>query len=707
MKRSHDYYFIAALLVLSVIPQFGLAQTAPAYLVRVPLPIVGSIDQKVRQNIQRAMGKAGALGEDRLTLVLEFWPESENAASSEFERSLALARFLVSPQVSNCRTVAYLPKSVTGHAVLPVLACEEIVMASSAKLGAAGVEETTLSPMMRGFYADIAERRRTVPTAVAIGMLDQDVKVVRATTPKGARYLLGNEVDELGAETNVQEIETITRSGELTFLSGNQLRLEHGFVAHLVDDRRELATILKVAAGSLEPNPSIGEGWKAIAVNLHGPITKNNTRRVRRVIEEQLRKNVNLVCIKLDSPGGSPEDSVWLANYLAALDSGRVRTVVFVEREALADAAIVAMGCDQVIAMSNAKIGGPGAYQPTAKETEDLRFPIRKMCEDKSNRWSLPVSLIDPEIVVYRYELRGADVSEYFSEEEFQTLGDRDRWQRREPVTEPDKPLQLLGRQAADVGFAQQSVNSFDEVIRIFDLEQSPSVVASGWADDLIEWLAQPAVAGTLLFFGGFALMVELSSPGVGAGAFISIVCFVVFFWANFLNGTADFLEILLFLTGVLFIVVEIFVLPGFGLYGIGGFLLVLASLILASQTFIIPQNEYQYDQLPRSLATVVGAGVGVMFGLMLLSKYLGKLPFFNRLLLEPPGEDIAERELIVRYDDLLGQEGVAATKLVPAGKATIDERLIDVVSSGLVVDKGAAVRVVQVNGNRVVVEEA
>ncbi|MEM7316577.1 MAG: hypothetical protein AAF497_25875, partial [Planctomycetota bacterium] len=605
--------------------------------------------QKARQEIQRALGRVSSVGDERLTLVLEFWPSSDDSSGSEFERSLALARFLASPEVSACRTVAYLPKSVVGHAVLPVLACEEIVMSGTAKLGPAGKREASPSPMMRGFYVDIADRRRTIPAAMAIGMLDDQVKVVRATTTQGLRYALESELEKLRGETNVQEIATVTRAGEFTALSGIQLRIEHGFVTHLVEDRKELASALKLKASDLEPDPTFGAGWKAITVRLHGPITQNHTRRVRRSIDEQLRnKDVNLVVISIDSPGGSPEDSVWLANYLADLEPGRVRTVAFVEREALADAAIVVVACDQIVAMNSAKVGGPGAYQPNAEQIADLQFPVKEICRMKSRRWSLPVSFNDPELVVYRYGLRGSDVKEYFCEEELQSLGDKDRWQREQTVTEPDKPLQLMGREAAEAGLAYRSVDSFDELNRIYDLEQPPEVIVSGWADDLIEWLSSPAVAGTLLFFGGFALMVELSSPGVGAGAFVSIICFVIFFWANFLNGTADLLEILLFVTGVVFLAIEIFVLPGFGLYGIGGAFLVIASLVLASQTFIIPQNPYQYNQLPRSLVTVVGAGAGVVVGLTLIQRYMGQIPILNQMLLKPPGAEVAERESVV-----------------------------------------------------------
>ena len=90
--------------------------------------------------------------------------------------------------------------------------------------------------------------------------------------------------------------------------------------------------------------------------------------------------------------------------------------------------------------------------------------------------------------------------------------------------------------------------------------------------------------------------MSEISAPGLGIPGFISALCFLLFFWAHFFNGTAGWLEILLFVSGVIFVGLEIFVVPGLGVFGIGGGVMIVGALIMASQTFIIPSNSYQVD---------------------------------------------------------------------------------------------------------------
>ena len=174
------------------------------------------------------------------------------------------------------------------------------------------------------------------------------------------------------------------------------------------------------------------------------------------------------------------------------------------------------------------------------------------------------------------------------------------------------------------------------------------------------------------------------------------------------MNGTAEWLEVLLFLLGIVFVCMEVFVLPGFGVFGLGGGAMILVSLVLATQTFILPTNEYQIDRLATTMMSVFGALVGVGVVGYFIRRYLPDVPFLGRVMLTPPqGEELERREAIVHYDHLLGQTGTAKTPLSPAGKAMFGDELIDVISQGELIGRHAAIVVVEVLGNRVVVETA
>ena len=148
--------------------------------------------------------------------------------------------------------------------------------------------------------------------------------------------------------------------------------------------------------------------------------------------------------------------------------------------------------------------------------------------------------------------------------------------------------------------------------------------------------LTDPYVSWLLLFVGAFMLVIELKLPGIGLPAIISALAFLLFFWSHYLSGTADQLEIILFLIGLVCLAVEIFVFPGFGVFGMSGILLMLCSIVLASHTFIWPTQDYEYQELGHTLLQVTGMLVAVGGCAVVLARYFPSLPFFNRLVLKP-----------------------------------------------------------------------
>ena len=681
-------------------------------LVRIPLPLTGSADLQVRRVVNQILANLPEKSAEPTPIVVfEFWCDDDVSPPSEFGRAIELAEFLTSKRLSRIRTVAYIPdKKVQGHAVLVALACQEIVMHPEGQLGNAGILETQgggkIPPHISAAYKEIANRKRTVPEAVALGMLDPDLQIHRLETVQGQRYVTLEELPVADAEN------PMIPAGEMGNFTGAQLRETHRIVSRLATDRTRLAREFGMSPADLEVDPSLGDGWRSVIVDLNGPISPAMVGRITRTIDEQIQRSKNLIILRIDSPGGHPDSSLGIARYLSeqsSIDSSKVRTVAYVPRQALADASIVVGACDQIVLDADAIIGGDGAYQMSVDEMDTTGTAYESILRAKRRSHSIPIALLRPDYAVFEFRLDGSDVSGFFHELELKDQDYPNRWKRGREITTDGEPLELNGNQAIEFGLADEVASSSADLATIFHLEGEPEVARPNWANELVHKLAMPQVAGLLLFVGVLALFAELSSPGIGVGAFVSAVCFLLFFWSQFLNGTAGWLEVLLFFAGVVFILIEVLVIPGFGIFGVGGGLMIIASLVLASQTFVFPQNAYQMQQLPKSLMVVAGAGAGVIISLFVLRKHLQNLPFLNRMMLKPMDEvDIAEqhqRELFADYRGLLHQVGRATTPLIPAGKAKIENRLVDVVSTGEAIDRGSAVRVVEVAGNRVVVE--
>jgi len=687
----------------------------PGGLVRVPLPIVGNADTQVIAAARRAISEMPP-GAERPVLVLEFSSSTgQTGAGSDFERSLKLARFLSSREASAVETVAYIPEALKGHAVLAAMACEGIIMAPEAVIGDAGIDEPAeqaTDPTVKSGYREIANRRRTIPPEVALSMLDKSLELLKVETEVSPEYVLADELEALKQKRTITSQKVLKPPGQFALFTGGEARSE-GFAKYLAGNRAALAEALAVEERALEDDPSLFGEWRPVRVSLEGPITSSAVTRVQRTIDKQVREaGTNFIVLRIDSPGGTLADSMTLANFLADQDPAEVRIVAYVPGQARSDAAIVALAADQLVVGPDAILGGNGEVEITAEDAELVRATIRDSLALKKQRsWSLPAALIDPSLRVYEYTHRGTGAVAYFSEEEQAQQAEPDQWNQGAEITKPGEPLELSGTKAEQLKLARYVVEDMAGLQQEYGLEGDVALAEPGWADYLIEALATPAVAWMLLLIGGAALYAEIQAPGIGIGAFIAGLCFLLFFWSKYLEGTAGWLEVLLFAAGVCCVLLELFVLPGSAIFGLGGGALIIISLILASQTFVFPHNEYQMTQLRDSLLALLGVGFGITVAAMIMHRYLPHTPLFNNMMLEPPShaelEDLAHREAIVDFDHLLGLQGTAATQLTPSGKARFEGRLVDVIADGEVIARGDAVVVTEVHGNRVIVRSA
>ena len=300
---------------------------------------------------------------------------------------------------------------------------------------------------------------------------------------------------------------------------------------------------------------------------------------------------------------------------------------------------------------------------------------------------------------------------------ESQVLSDPATYANPIPVKEPGRPLVVKSGEAVAFGLGQEVED--DEAFKALYGLRGKTIRVDGptWVDGLVTTLNDPFVGYVLLFVGVFMLILEIKMPGVGLPAITSALAFLLFFWSRYLSGTADQLEILLFLVGLICLGLELFVFPGFGVFGMSGFLLIVVSIVMASHTFIWPTQEYEYRQMAGTLFQVVGVMVGVGVGLALFGKYIPSLPFFNRMVLKPEVyngselDDPTAKPPVVDeggYENLaflMGETGRTTTVLKPSGKARFGKLLVDVRADGYYIERDALIEVIDVQGMKVIVK--
>lgn len=463
---------------------------------------------------------------------------------------------------------------------------------------------------------------------------------------------------------------------------------------------------------------------KAVLIRFEGPITPLLEQFIYRKLDIAKDQGADLVIFEIDSPGGYLDTSLNLADRFLKLDWAH--TVAFVPREALSGAAIAALGCNEIVMAPEAHLGDAGPIfqgedalfrHAPEKIRSELALRVRDLAEATGRPPALAEAMVDMDLVVYRVRNKNSGVETFYSDHDIESADAPEDWEKLQPVQESREKhfLTVTGRRAVELKLAEGTAANREDIKQRYGIEGELVVLVPSGVDTAVTILNVPFVTGLLLLVGLLALYVEFSAPGIGAGGIIAAMCFALFFWSKFLGGTAAWLEVILFLLGVAFLLVEIFVTPGFGFAGITGMVLLVTSLIMAGQDFVIPSTTRELNASLQGLLVIVGAGFAFIMGAFGVSHYFGTVPIVGWLKLDLPssnsGEDddtgkpkrIAEPS---RFPVGVGDWGVAESPLRPAGKAIFGDAYLDVVADGSFVDKGKQVRIIQISGNRIVVRE-
>lgn len=226
------------------------------------------------------------------------------------------------------------------------------------------------------------------------------------------------------------------------------------------------------------------------------------------------------------------------------------------------------------------------------------------------------------------------------------------------------------------------------------------------WLDRIAEFFRLPIVNVALIALGLIGIFFEFKLPGTTFPGAVAAICFVLFFWAYSFVGQFTLLAILLFLLGLVFLGIEVFVVPGLGFSGVAGAVLMFVSLLLVTLEHW-PTDQNDWTNLGATFGTFAIGLVLAVAGATALTWSLPGIPFLNRIVLTPSAEeDVSSPVLSQTGMQLLGAIGVAATPLRPSGKAQFGEEFLDVIAEGDYVAPGGRVQVIEIEGSRIVVKE-
>lgn len=658
---------------------------------------------------------ARSTGTERPLVVLEFKNAQQSTRPSDevligrgtnFERSLSIARWISGPKGSRLQTIGYIPNSIGGHAVLIAIACEEIAIAADAEFGQAAMDEPAADTTIKQAYIDIAARRGTFPPAAIVSMLDSSEPLVRIDSTDGKmEYVSSSELKKRERNNSEWNETQLVPFNQLARFVGQELR-NWRWVAHIAGDKQQLASALRLNKPIVEQ--PIFEGPRVVVrTHLRGIITPRHVNRMLRAIEEGLaKKETNLVIVEVDSPGGNLTESLRFAQYLADIGSDRAEVVCYIPGSALGDASLIALACDAIMMHPEATIGGPGEATIGSAECESQRVAIESLAQSSGRSVGELLGCISPSFSIFEY-------SSFDGRTQLQTP----EWLQDDPVAPQwNKGPQINFSKGLDFKTASELKIAIDNPVSIqsvgnkFGIEELPSEVKTNATEEFIDWLASQMWLSFFLFFVGFtALSAELSSPGVGFPGLLAAICFGLFFWLRVLGGTVEWLEVLLILGGVVCLLLEVFVFPGFGIFGVTGLALLGIGLLLAGQTFVLPTNDYQRQRVVMGFGQIGLVALSLLALAFAFRKQIANSPMVRWIALQPPSYDrekIEKERVVEELQMYVGWHGKTLSRCNPSGKAMIADKLQSIVAEAGWLDENVEIEVVRVYENTLIVRQ-
>lgn len=432
------------------------------------------------------------------------------------------------------------------------------------------------------------------------------------------------------------------------------------------------------AAAPLQGQAATASPALVYVVTVDGTIDLGLAPYLARTLAEAERLQAAAVVLDINTFGGRVDAAVAMRD---AILSSPVRTIAFVNPRAISAGALIALATQTIVMADGGTIGAAtpvvgGTGPPQAADEKTLSY-VRKEFAATAERRGRPTliaeAMVDSDVVI-------------------------------DGLIEKGKLLTLTSSEALARKVADLSANSLDEALAragfgAVTIERR----AQSWAETLVRFLTNPLVSSLLMTIGLLSVMVEIRTPGFALPGVLGIVCLGLLFWGHWIVQLAGWEELLLIVVGIGLLALELLVIPGFGVTGLAGIFALIAGLALtlvgagATAAIVI-------SALGRvAISILIALGLGAI-----ILRYLPSLPFGRQLVLE------ADMKATLGYasappsdQQWIGRIGVAHSPLRPAGIADMHGTRLDVVSDGGFIDAGAAIEVIRVDGNRVVVRRA
>lgn len=396
---------------------------------------------------------------------------------------------------------------------------------------------------------------------------------------------------------------------------------------------------------------------------------------VKRVVYEAEKNNAEAVVFRINTFGGRVDAATQIKD---AILNCRLRTIAFVDKRAISAGSLIALSCQKIVMVPGSSIGATTVVDQTGQKQSEkyqsyMRSEMRATAEKNGKRADVAEAMVDERIVI-------------------------------PGLVDSTKLVTLTYDEAVKWGIADTVLPSMNAALDAFGYKNAKVVeISSNWAEDFVRFLNNPIVSSLLIMIGLLGLFTEIKTPGWGLPGTAGLIALALFFGSSYILQIASIFEILLFAVGVVLLLLEIFVIPGFGITGILGIIFMITGLFLGLiPDFDLTDFNFVSAALIQLAVTFIATGIVIY----ILSKFLPKSGIWNNLILQTNISLKSGYTSKPTFENLLNAEGTAITDLRPSGTALINGKRIDVVTEGDYLVHGTPIVVTQVEGSKIVVDK-
>lgn len=399
-------------------------------------------------------------------------------------------------------------------------------------------------------------------------------------------------------------------------------------------------------------------------IPIHETVESGMYQFLKGAVNEAEESGAKAIIFHMHTPGGELQAAI---NIGKLISNTTIPTYVLVDNMAISAGAYIALNTDEIYMTPGSTMGAATAITQdgNAADSKTQSFWLEAMAQAAIASGKDPIyakAMVDPTIEIPAINL------------------------------DSNHLLTLGTTSALEVGYSSGTVANLDALLTKLGLENETIVhKEEGFAVQLARLITNPYVVPILLSIASIGLIVELYSPGFGLPGLAGITSLMLFFYGHLIVGLAGYESIILFVVGIILIMLELFI-PG-GILGFLGLGSIVISLLMAG-------GNLAHMSLSITIAFLLSGLV-----IIIMTKVIGKnMKFFKKIILTDA--TTTEQGYVSNEDrmDLIGQTGITLTQMRPAGVALINGERLDVVSVGDFIEKDVKVKVVQVEGSRIVI---